>query len=177
LKTLSTQQLVSCISNPYQCGGSGGCGGAISELAFNYVQLYGITSEYKYSYSSYFTGDSGVCSYDEVKPTSEVEVDGYIKLLANDYDSLKHAVATVGPVTVSVDASAWHNYESGVFNGCSYTDNIDIDHAVVLEGYGTDDTFGDYWLIRNSWGTGYGENGYIRLARESEVSCGVDHTP
>jgi len=50
LKTLSTQQLVSCIPNPYTCGGVGGCGGAISELAYNYVQLYGLTSEFKYSY-------------------------------------------------------------------------------------------------------------------------------
>jgi len=80
-----------------------------------------------------------------------------------------HAVATVGPVTVSVDASTWHNYESGVFNGCSYSDNIDLNHAVVLVGYGTDETLGDYWLVRNSWGTGFGENGYIRLARESVV--------
>ncbi len=88
-----------------------------------------------------------------------------------------HAVATVGPVVVSVDASAWHNYESGVFNGCDYSANIDLDHAVTLVGYGSDDTNGDFWLIRNSWGTGYGENGYIRIARESEPLCGIDNTP
>jgi cathepsin L len=52
-----------------------------------------------------------------------------------------------------------------------------VNHVVVLVGYGTDETLGDFWLIRNSWGTGYGENGYIRLARESEVVCGIDHTP
>lgn len=86
-------------------------------------------------------------------------------------------MATVGPIVVSVDASHWHSYESGVFNGCNYTDNIDVNHAVVLVGYGTDEELGDFWLIRNSWGTGYGENGYIRLARESEVTCGVDSTP
>jgi cathepsin L len=80
-------------------------------------------------------------------------------------------------MTVNVDASLWHKYESGVFNGCSYSDNMDINHVVVLVGYGTDEELGDYWLIRNSWGTGYGENGYIRLARESEVKCGIDHTP
>jgi len=177
LKTLSTQQLVSCIPNPMSCGGAGGCNGAISELAFNYVQLYGITSEYKYAYSSYYSGATGACQYDELRPTSEVEVDGYIKLPVNDYDALLHAVATVGPVVVSVDASAWKNYESGVFNGCDYNSNIDVDHAVVLDGYGTDAELGDYWLIRNSWGTGYGENGYIRLARESAPVCGTDSTP
>jgi len=130
--------------------------------------LYGLTSEYKYAYSSYY-GDNGVCSWDTVKPTVEVELDGYLKLPANDYNSLLKAIATEGPIVVSVDASTWHNYESGVFNGCSYSDNIDINHAVTLVGYGTDEKLGDYWLIRNSWGTGFGENGYIRIARESEV--------
>jgi len=177
LKTLSTQQLVSCIPNPYACGGGGGCAGAITELAFNYVQLYGLTSEYKYSYSSYYTGDSGVCTYDSVLPTAEVKVDGYIRLPENDPKALKHALATKGPIAVSVDASSWHLYESGVFNGCDYSANIDIDHAVVAVGYGTDEEFGDYWTIRNSWGTGYGENGYIRIAREAETLCGTDSTP
>jgi len=177
MKTLSTQQLVSCIPNPYTCGGVGGCGGAISELAFNYVQLYGISSEFKYPYEAYYSGETGECEYNAVRPTSEVDLDGYIKLPANDYNSLLHAVATVGPIAVAVDASAWHNYESGIYNGCSYSDNIDVNHVVVLVGYGTDEELGDYWLIRNSWGTGYGENGYIRLARESEEVCGIDNTP
>jgi len=111
-----------------------------------------------------------------MKPSAEVAVDGYVRLAVNDYNALLHAVGTVGPVAVSVDASHWHNYESGVFNGCDYAANIDIDHAVVLVGYGTDEAFGDYWIIRNSWGTGYGENGYIRLAREATTLCGTDST-
>jgi cathepsin L len=120
---------------------------------------------------------TGSCSIDSLKPTAEVELDGYIKLPANDYDSLLHAVATVGPVAVAVAANDWHKYESGIFTGCDYSKNIDVNHVVVLEGYGTDEALGDYWLIRNSWGTGYGENGYIRLARESVATCGIDHTP
>jgi len=52
-----------------------------------------------------------------------------------------------------------------------------VNHAVVLVGYGTDEENGDFWLIRNSWGTGYGENGYIRILRESELKCGTDSTP
>ena len=112
-----------------------------------------------------------------MRPSAEVELDGYIRLPTNDYNSLLHAVATKGPVAVAVDASAWNSYESGIFNGCNYTANIDLDHAVVVTGYGTDDTLGDFWLVRNSWGTGYGENGYIRIARESEVTCGLDSTP
>ena len=49
-----------------------------------------------------------------------------------------NAVANIGPLAIAVDASTWHNYESGVFNGCSYTENIDVNHVVVLVGYGTD---------------------------------------
>jgi len=88
LKTLSTQQLVSCIPNPYKCGGAGGCGGSIPELAFSYVQLFGLTSEWKYSYSSYYSGDSGTCKNEELKPTSEVTVDGYVRLPVNSLDAL-----------------------------------------------------------------------------------------
>lgn len=54
---------------------------------------------------------------------------------------------------------------------------MDVNHAVVMVGYGTDEQYGDYWLIRNSWGTHFGENGYIRLKREPEAICGTDYTP
>jgi len=177
MKTLSTQQLVNCVANPYNCGGQGGCSGAIAELAFGYVQLYGLTSEYKYGYNSYYTGNASQCDYNQFKHTPEVALDGYVKLPANDYAQLLNAVATLGPIAVSVDASKWHEYETGVFNGCKYEENMDVNHAVTLVGYGTDDQFGDYWLIRNSWGTKFGENGYIRIKREDDTKCGVDSTP
>lgn len=146
-------------------------------MAFNYVQLYGLTSEFKYPYTSYVSGITNDCTFDTKTTSPEVALDGYVKLQANDYEALLTAVATIGPLAVAVDASTWHNYESGIFNGCDYAKNIDVNHVVVLVGYGTDDKLGDYWLIRNSWGTSYGENGYIRLARESKVTCGVDYTP
>lgn len=176
LKTLSTQQLVSCVENAYQCGGQGGCNGAVSEIAFNYVQLFGLTSEYKYSYNSY-QGDSLTCEFNPATQPIEVTINGYVKLPENDYNALLHAIATVGPIVISVDASQFHEYESGVFTGCSDSENIDINHAVTLVGYGTDEVEGDYWLVRNSWGTRYGENGYIRVKRDSVPVCKKDTTP
>lgn len=176
LKTLSTQQLVSCVPNPNQCGGDGGCSGAVAELAFTYTTLYGITSEYKYSYSSYF-GTTGSCKFNAKQQTPEVNNTGYANVLVNDQQSLLEAVATIGPIAVSVDASNWASYEEGVFDGCDYNKNIDINHAVVLIGYGTDAQYGDYWLVRNSWSTDYGEDGYIRVKREATVKCGLDKTP
>lgn len=104
-------------------------------------------------------------------------LDGYLKLTTNSYEDIMVALATVGPLAVAVDASKWHDYEGGVFDGCDYTANMNVNHAVVLVGYGTDEVEGDYWLVRNSWGTKFGENGYIRLRRESQTKCGVDYTP
>jgi C1A family cysteine protease len=67
---------------------------------------------------------------------------------------------------IAVDASSWKNYETGVYDGCNQT-NPDLDHNVQLVGYGTDEVYGDYWLVRNSWTTLWGENGYVRLKRSS----------
>jgi len=92
-------------------------------------------------------------------------LDGYQKLPVNSYEHLLNTIATVGPVAISVDASTWHLYEEGIYAGCNQT-NPDIDHAVVLVGYGSDST-GDYWLVRNSWGTKWGENGFIKIRRDS----------
>ncbi|KAL4497813.1 hypothetical protein ABPG72_000568 [Tetrahymena utriculariae] len=177
LKVVSTQQLVSCVPNIYLCGGTGGCQDAISELAFTYLQLYGLTSEFKYPYQSYFSGITRNCTYDQSVTTPEVTLDGYVKLQANDYNALLYAVATIGPLAVAVDGAKWHSYKSGIYNGCDYSQNIDIHHVVVLEGYGIDPELGDYWLIRNSWGTSFGENGFFRLARESKVTCCIDYSP
>ena len=71
-----------------------------------------------------------------------------------------------GPIAVTVYASLWKSYESGVYDGCSYKDNIILNHGVVAEGYGTDEKLGDFYLIRNSWGPTFGEEGYIRLKRD-----------
>jgi len=105
-----------------------------------------------------------------------VNLDGFEVLPTNQYDPVLHAVASIGPLAVAVDASAWQFYESGVFNGCNQT-NPTIDHAVQLIGYGKDERHGSFWLVRNSWNPTWGENGYIRLAQRSTPSCGTDIYP
>ena len=72
-----------------------------------------------------------------------------------------NAVATVGPVAVSVDASSWSAYESGIYDGCDQ-ETPDIDHAVVLAGYGVD-AGESYWLVRNSWSPAWGEKGLEKI--------------
>jgi len=169
---LSEQQIVSCTPNPDQCGGTGGCSGSTEWLGFDYVKSgAGITTEDNWPY----TATTGTCDTSKIKKVATI--DGYVRLPANDYNALLTAVATVGPVTIGVAASEWQFYDSGVYNGECGTE---INHAVTVVGYGTDAEAGDYWLIRNSWSAGWGENGYIRVSKEksaADVQCGIDYNP
>ena len=171
LLTLAPQQLVDCAPNPQQCGGTGGCQGSTQPLAFNYTVVAGMDSEAAYPYK----GRDGTCSAASKSPA--VGITGLVELPTNDYDALMQAVATVGPIAISVDASAWSFYGGGVYSGkCGTT----IDHAVQLVGYGTDSqTNEDYWLVRNSWGTSWGEDGYMRIKRygAGDEPCGTDTAP
>jgi len=179
LETLSEQQILSCPfgTNPEHCGGTGGCSGGTAEVGFmSIVKAGGLTSEWFYPYTSFF-GNNSVCSPALGNMKKIVELSGHTKLTENDYASLLQALGTVGPVAVSVDASKWSDYESGVFDGCNQT-NPEIDHAVVAVGYGNDDKLGPYWIIRNSWSPSWGEDGYIRLRRHTtNTPCGVDINP
>ena len=75
-----------------------------------------------------------------------------------------------GPVSVSVDASGWHHYSGGLFTGpCE--DSLPH-HAVLAVGYGTDDNGVKYWLIKNSWGTKWGMDGFFQIERDVNM-CGI----
>jgi len=173
---LSVQQMAMCAPNPDECGGTGGCAGATSEIGFDYVtKSKGLYQEYQYSYASYYGKN-----YDCAIPSTGAPVatiNGYVYLPENNQTALMNAVAQVGPIAISVDASTFSAYKSGIFNGCNQK-QPDINHAVVLVGYGSDNGQ-DYWLVRNSWSPAWGEQGYIRLARFSneEEMCGTDITP
>jgi cathepsin L len=175
LYDLSPQQIAMCTPNPQSCGGTGGCFGATFELAFDYLAgSSGITEEYEIGYSAYYGSQSACGVTSSTIPVATIE--GYVKLPENNYTALMNAVAQVGPVAVVVDASAWHSYESGIFNGCNQA-NPDLNHGVVVVGYGVCEKTGQkYWTIRNSWSPSYGEKGYIRIARDDtdDSLCGRD---
>lgn len=173
---LSYEQLVDCTPNPKHCGGQGGCAGATSELAFEYVKKHGVV--FADHYQGYQTGGDGKCRQ---PTTSKLFVGGFNRLPENRLYPLMEAV-TKGPVVVSVDANLWSMYRSGIFNSCK-RDAI-VNHAVLMIGYGVDPDLDNrkYWLIRNSWGRGYGEAGHIRVLRHDsdtgeEGYCGVDTKP
>jgi len=185
LVTLSTQHLVSCSPNPLHCGGQGGCSGSIEPLAFTYASLFGVVTEDEYPYTS---GDPWEdsdehCDFDATNTDATVMTMGFETLPHNDALAVMDHLANKGPLSASVAASDWGMYFGGVFDGCDYDSNLAVNHAVLLMGYGTDESTGeDYWLIQNSWGESWGDieggnAGFIKLKRRSETLCGEDTTP
>uniref|UniRef100_A0A7S2IQV0 Peptidase C1A papain C-terminal domain-containing protein n=1 Tax=Haptolina brevifila TaxID=156173 RepID=A0A7S2IQV0_9EUKA len=170
---LSPQQIVSCSPNPQHCGGTGGCDGSTQELAFQYTETAGIVAESDYPYE----GITGTCKQSKIG-SPVVKNNGFVKLPGNNYTALMNAVATVGPIAISVAAGSmsWQFYGGGVYSGnrCGW----DEDHAVGLVGYGKKGTK-DYWIVRNSWGVSWGDEGFMYLERfgEGKEPCGMDDTP
>jgi len=184
-RTFSAQQITECTPNPKRCGGDGGCQGATSELAMDWVLRNGVAEESVIPY----TGRDAACPQDNSKvamaqllgmsPTTTggaaFGMTGWETLPKNKYGPLVHALSERGPVAVSVAADSWFNYETGIFNGCG-KDAI-IDHAVTAIGYGEENGV-KYWVIQNSWGSDWGEAGHIRLERHPDGQyCGMNNDP
>ena len=188
LQELSEQFILDCTPNPHECGGSGGCGGGTAELAFDRLtKLGGIPSEWEYPYVSAL-GNSSTChglplSREQAHSgavSAAANITGYWHTTTISYADLLMALVTKGPLAISVDAGAWHDYSGGIFDGGNKT-NPDLDHLVQLVGYGVDQGE-SYWLVRNSWTPYWGEKGFIRLKRYDplkgeKASCGTDVTP
>lgn len=104
-------------------------------------------------------------------------VESYETLKKNHFGPLLEAV-TKGPVGISVGTTGWQDYDGGVL-GCSSSPNTVIGHAVLLVGYGKTKTGKRFWKVRNSWGSQWGEHGYVRLLmRENEHTfCGTNKDP
>lgn len=156
---LSEQQIVSC--DPYDLG----CDGGNTETAYYYVYTAGgLTTDDNYPYTSYYdvTGD---CTY--TGTAGVVTVDGYYSVSGES--NMKSYVMSTGPLSICLDASTWASYTSGVVSSCG----DDIDHCVQAVGINTDE---GYWKIRNSWGTDWGDAGYIYLTYGSDV-CGLTYDP
>jgi len=174
---LSFEQLVACVENKQHCGGDGGCKGATAELAFEYARVHGVVemAGYEHGYESQSPEDE--CG-EPKQGAAVVKIGGWERLATNKLMPLMERV-NHGPVVVSVAANGWSMYQSGVFGSCA-VDAV-VNHAVLLIGYGHDQQSGkDYWLIRNSWGDDWGNQGTIKLERhasdEGEAGyCGIDN--
>lgn len=165
LVELSEQNLVDCVK------ADAGCGGGLMSDAFDYIKAEGgIEDERSYPYEA----RTRECRFNKAK--SVMFDAGHAMLPPGDEQALKKAVATFGPVAVAIDASSlWFSfYRHGVYVNrlCKNKEN-QLDHGVLVVGYGTDPKKGDYWLVKNSWGKRWGEKGYIRMARNRRNQCGI----
>ena len=163
-KTFSEQQLVDC--DTYDEG----CDGGEFLPAYKWIKENGgLQSDTDYPYAA----RGQTCSQDKTK--NIVKISSYQLLETTDEEIIKQYLYEIGPLAIGVNAYPLNWYARGVIDwGTENCSHDDINHAVVLVGYGHDDEEGlDFWRIRNSWGADWGEKGYFRVSR-GKGTCGVN---
>jgi C1A family cysteine protease len=171
LVSLSEEQLVDC-SKRY---GNLGCNGGLMDNAFQYATDNGMCVESDYPYTA-STGSSGSC---QSTCDPEVTVKDCADVPANNQLALKEAVS-FGPVSIAIEADQriFQSYSSGVIT--SSTCGTELDHGVLIVGYGTENGV-DYWLVKNSWSTTWGDEGYVKIERSDSTNdigiCGIAAQP
>jgi len=163
---ISEQQIVDCAWDyPNQ-----GCNGGFAAAAYQWIiDNGGIATEESYPYLA----QDGYCQ--AYNHQSGVVVASYVNVTQGSESDLQDAVATVGAVAVAIDAThpAFRFYASGVYVEPTCKNGIDdLDHEVLVTGYGVF-SGQDYWLVKNSWSTHWGNVGYIMMARNHDNMCGI----
>jgi len=168
LMSLSEQQLVDCS----KAEGNKGCQGGLMDNGFKYiVKNKGIDTEESYKYDAK-TGRK--CK--ATKGTVGATMSSFVDVKRGDIDALESALATIGPISVAMDAShmSFQHYKTGIYNEpkCS---SIKLDHGVLAVGYGSGsvEDAGDFWIIKNSWGTIWGDEGYFKIVKSTKNMCGI----
>jgi len=162
---LSEQNLVDCST----AQGNQGCNGGLMTAAMDYIIANnGIDSESSYPYTA--TGPNQ-CQFSASNVASHEKA--YTNVASGDENALQQSVYQ-GPTSVAIDASqsSFQFYTSGVYSdpNCS---SSQLDHGVLAVGWGTDPSGGPYWIVKNSWNTSWGNQGYIWMARNSNNMCGI----
>jgi len=161
---LAPQQIVDCDDS------DAGCDGGDPPTAYAYIiQTGGLEPSKDYPY----TAQDGTCQFDAKDVIAKISNWQYATSFYSE-TTLQQNLVSWGPLSVCVDASNWQDYQSGVmtWEECAYI-NV-LDHCVQLVGYQTQTANGDFWMVRNSWGTDWGIDGYIYLEMGSDT-CGIAH--
>jgi hypothetical protein len=161
LPQLSEQQIVDC-SRSY---GNSGCSGGLMTNSYNYLKSSKSMTRASYAY----TAVAGTCKYNAANGV--INTIGYKTITKGDPNAHIAALQTA-PLSVAVAASSsvFQLYRGGIISstGCGTS----LNHAVNLVGYGTENGT-PYWIVRNSWGTNWGESGYFRVLRSSTSGAGI----
>lgn len=174
LVTLSEEQLADCATGFKY--GSHGCNGGQMDGAFKYAIENGATTEIQYPYTA-GKGKTGECQQSDV--TSIATFTSCYDVAPNDQVSLKAAVAKQ-PVSIAIEADTryFQSYSSGILTSPDCGTNLD--HGVLIVGYG-EDKGQKYWLVKNSWSTSWGDEGYVKIARSDSRNdkgiCGIAMQP
>jgi C1A family cysteine protease len=169
LESFSEQQLVDCSKLNH------GCNGGSMALAFRYLESHDAILESVYPYTSGVTKKSSTCAYEKDTKT-DVEVSDF-SMVTPDSSTQLHAALNAGPVSIAIEAdkTVFQHYTSGVMD--SELCGTNLDHGVLAVGYGTEDSQA-YYLVKNSWGTTWGDKGYIKIGvKEGKGICGIQEQP
>ena len=168
LQSFSEQQLVDC-DNLKNGGRDMGCNGGEMDNAFNWIKHNGgLCSERDYPYESGVTQTQGSCAKSCIA-VSGSSVASFVDVPPSDDNQMMAAIMKQ-PVAIAIEADQreFQLYKSGVFKtACGTT----LDHGVLVVGYGSESD-GDYYLVKNSWGESWGDNGYIKFGRGAEYNVG-----
>ena len=171
LVSLSEQQLVDCAWYFNLNGPNLGCQGGFASGAYQWIiNNNGIATEKHYPYLM----QNDYCKAQD--HSSGVSITGYVNVTSFSEPALQDAVANVGPIAIAIDAShpSFRFYTSGVYYEPQCQSGLDnLDHEVLAAGYGTTTDGQDYWLVKNSWSTYWGNLGYIQMSRNRDNNCGV----
>jgi len=164
LLSLSEQQLVSCATSNH------GCQGGWQYKAFDYLEKHAQALESEYPYTS-GTGQSGSCDSSKLAGAT-TKVTWWWAVRSNSVTQLKTAINKgVVTVTIEADQPVFQQYKSGILD--SDACGVNLDHAVAAVGYGTEGGK-DYYIVRNSWGAAWGDQGYIKIAAvDGQGICGI----
>ncbi|KAH8347935.1 hypothetical protein KR084_002425, partial [Drosophila pseudotakahashii] len=150
------------------------CNGGWVSVAFKHIRQHGIAPKASYPYEP----KRGNCLWNPQCSASTLR--DYVTLNNYDERELAEVVYNIGPVAVSIDHlhEEFIQYSAGILSiPTCLSERVKLSHSVLLVGFGTDASGQDYWIIKNSYGTEWGENGYFRLARNANNMCGVASLP
>jgi len=166
LVSYSEQQLVDCSTSQ----GNMGCNGGLMDWAFTYIIKNGICTEASYPYKAV----DGTCQASSCQSAGKIT--GFVDVASGNEQALMNAV-NLGPVSVAIEAdtATFQFYTGGVLDNPAC--GTQLDHGVLAVGYGNDAASGkQYWSVKNSWGVGWGEQGYIRMVTMKN-QCGIASEP